>query len=346
MQGQKQMKKEIIDCSVIIPVYNSDPVLLKKCIESIRTNKTITYEILLIDDGSQPAYEAEYRKLCVKKDQVRYIRCEHAGVSRARNTGLYISRGTYVTFVDSDDRMASGGLDLAVGLLKKSGLNLLIGQITRNERLLQSQPVTMKKTALKASLKGISRLRIYYMTFQDSLFRQKDKWINRAPHGRVLSRELALECPFQEELSFGEDVIWNFDLLDRSGEIMLLICPLYYYRINAGSATRTLRPDFPDELKLFFGILGQRHLNWSSREISYEASLVMELLSNCIRLHVMRGNLFSDIIRFRELLNQPYWKNKIRTLKLSGLVRKRLLIGILLKLHCYELVLALHGLFL
>lgn len=91
-----------MDLSIIIPVYNSDKTI-SKCIESILEQDLKEKEIILIDDGSMDnslhillEYERKYN--CVK-----VIAQDNMGQGVARNNGIKIAAGNYITFVDSDD---------------------------------------------------------------------------------------------------------------------------------------------------------------------------------------------------------------------------------------------------
>ena len=90
-----------IRLSIIIPVYNSGKYL-EKCISSIKRNKCEEYEIIIIDDGSNDGTS----EICDKYSdefQIKVIHQKNSGVSNARNRGLKLARGEYITFVDSDD---------------------------------------------------------------------------------------------------------------------------------------------------------------------------------------------------------------------------------------------------
>ena len=90
--------------SIIVPVYKTENYLLR-CIDSITTQKY--KEIILVDDGSPdncPKICDEYAR---KDSRVKVIHKENAGVSAARNSGLEIATGDYITFVDSDDYIES-----------------------------------------------------------------------------------------------------------------------------------------------------------------------------------------------------------------------------------------------
>lgn len=94
------MNKPLV--SIIIPVYKVEQYL-KRCINSVRNQTYSNWEIILIDDGSPD----QCPKICdqyAKNDtRIKVIHQKNAGVSSARNAGLSIATGEYITFLDSDD---------------------------------------------------------------------------------------------------------------------------------------------------------------------------------------------------------------------------------------------------
>lgn len=103
------------DISFIIPVYNTPIDKLKKCIESIlRLQKKFNIEIVVVDDGSKEFIKTFFQEEFV--GDVRYLYKENGGVSSARNAGIAIAEGKYVSFVDADDLIledAFGGIDIS-----------------------------------------------------------------------------------------------------------------------------------------------------------------------------------------------------------------------------------------
>lgn len=92
--------------SVIIPVYNV-AYTLERCVQSVLAQNLSDMEIILVDDGSTDGSSA----LCdtyVNKKNITVIHQNNAGLSAARNTGLTVAKGRYVTFVDSDDYLDAG----------------------------------------------------------------------------------------------------------------------------------------------------------------------------------------------------------------------------------------------
>lgn len=92
--------------SIIIPVYNSEKYL-SICVSSILGQSYTNFEVILIDDGSTDR-SAEICEFLAKSDsRVRYAYQENAGTSSARNKGIDLACGEYITFVDNDDYWVS-----------------------------------------------------------------------------------------------------------------------------------------------------------------------------------------------------------------------------------------------
>ena len=97
-----------MDFSFIIPVYNGQ-ARLQICIDSVLklgNNLPFSYEIILIDDGSSDESAKLMDSLASSEIGVFSVHeCNH-GVSFARNTGIKLSEGQYIIFVDSDDSIS------------------------------------------------------------------------------------------------------------------------------------------------------------------------------------------------------------------------------------------------
>ena len=102
--------------TIIIPVYNVEQYL-EKCVESVIPT-TISYEIILVDDGSTDSSLNKCMKLEETKENIKVIHKEKGGLSSARNCGLSIATGKYVAFVDSDDWVDKGTYDILLNKLK------------------------------------------------------------------------------------------------------------------------------------------------------------------------------------------------------------------------------------
>ena len=88
--------------SVIVPIYNVEDYL-NRCVDSIINQTYKNLEIILVDDGSPdncPQMCDDYAK---KDSRIRVVHKENGGLSDARNAGMKVATGEYVSFIDSDD---------------------------------------------------------------------------------------------------------------------------------------------------------------------------------------------------------------------------------------------------
>lgn len=92
---------EKIKVSVIIPVYNVENYI-EECVESVINQTLKEIEIIIVNDGTKDNSIKKIEKY-LSNPRVILINKENGGVSSARNTGLKIARGEYISFIDSDD---------------------------------------------------------------------------------------------------------------------------------------------------------------------------------------------------------------------------------------------------
>ena len=113
--------------SVIIPVYNAQKYI-SEAIESVIAQSYAHWELLVVDDGSTD----DTLSLVKEFDDSRIIvkHQKNAGVSVARNVGLSLALGTYITFLDADDVLPKGSLEARVRYLEEhSDIDFVDGKI-------------------------------------------------------------------------------------------------------------------------------------------------------------------------------------------------------------------------
>lgn len=102
------------DVTVIIPVYKVEDYL-RRCLDSVCEQTLKNIEIILIDDGS-PDHCGEICDEYAAADQrIKVLHKENGGVSSARNAGLEIASGKYISFVDSDDFIRNNMIEQLYG---------------------------------------------------------------------------------------------------------------------------------------------------------------------------------------------------------------------------------------
>lgn len=104
------MKYEDVKISVLIPVYNSE-MFLVELMETVMNQTFDSYEVILINDGSNDGSADIMDRYSRDYDNVRVFHCENRGAAVARNEALKYARGEYVAYVDSDDLLNENYLD-------------------------------------------------------------------------------------------------------------------------------------------------------------------------------------------------------------------------------------------
>ena len=92
--------------SIIVPIYQVEPYL-RTCIDSILNQNLKDFELIMIDDGSKDKGGIIADEYASKDERITVIHQKNQGLSAARNAGLDIAKGKYITCVDSDDVLIS-----------------------------------------------------------------------------------------------------------------------------------------------------------------------------------------------------------------------------------------------
>lgn len=118
--------------SIIIPVYNKKKYIVD-CLNSVLTwGNNHNYEVIIIDDGSTDGSK-ELIDGFQDNEYVKIIHKENGGVSSARNIGLSIATGDYLTFVDADDETVKGSLDKVMPYLNGNNDIVIAGAVQENQ---------------------------------------------------------------------------------------------------------------------------------------------------------------------------------------------------------------------
>lgn len=329
-------------CSVcvILPVYNGGPYL-QQAINSVLEQEYEAWELILIDDGSTD----ESGRICdgyAQRDaRIRVVYQSNAGVSAARNAGLALAKGTYVTFLDSDDLWEPGFLAFAVAEMEQTGAALLVSGIAmEGHGDVQCFSGNRKLYSCRAYLeaRGIAYSPLCFC----------------GPAGKLYRRTLLEkhQIRFPEELSLGEDTEFNMAYLwNLEAEETVLFdgrCFYRYRRKNPDSLYGRYRPDrYEVENRIFCGMRRLLAAKGCGREAETRLKEeYLEQLLGCIHREFDRWRQSTRMSR-REVLGkvscdpviQDAALREVRGWKRKGLVcllkwhRTGLIYGILL--CCY-----------
>lgn len=109
--------------SVIVPVYNVEKYLLQ-CVDAILAQTFTDFELILVDDGSTDNSSVLCNAYAEKDKRVRVLHKENGGQAEARNLGIDIARGQYLTFIDSDDLVSPEYLDRLLNAIQETNAEI------------------------------------------------------------------------------------------------------------------------------------------------------------------------------------------------------------------------------
>ena len=93
--------------SIVIPCYNQAH-FLKEAIESVLSQTYKNAEVIVVDDGSTDNTQL----VCNSYNNIKYVRVERVGLSAARNIGVQFSKGDFIIFLDADDYLYPGAVEI------------------------------------------------------------------------------------------------------------------------------------------------------------------------------------------------------------------------------------------
>ena len=213
------MSKEPI--SVIVPVYNSEKYL-SDCLESILSQSYKNFELILINDGSTDS-SLDICKNFEKKDKrIHVCSIKNSGAGGARNKGLELVKGQYITFIDCDDIVSPDYLEcLLEGM--KADIDLSCVKYVNFENKVSFS----KKHPIPRLISGNQAI--------ENLLLGK---LLAGPVCKLYKREHIGDLRF-EEFSVAEDLYFNYNYLKKCNTVFLSDKELYGYRRNNSSLTRS-----------------------------------------------------------------------------------------------------------
>lgn len=112
---------ECVTVSVIMPAYNAE-AYIEAAVRSVMAQTLENWELIIIDDGSRDATVSILEGLAREDTRIRFLKNEqNVGVSKTRNRGMDLAKGSYVAFLDSDDLWHPEKLEKQIARLKQTG---------------------------------------------------------------------------------------------------------------------------------------------------------------------------------------------------------------------------------
>ena len=250
-----------IKVSVIIPAYNVEQYI-EKCVRSIINQTYSNLEIIVIDDGSTDKTSCLLDQLAVTDARLHVVHTVNSGVSEARNTGIDISTGDYLTFVDGDDYLEEDYIEYMVSILKSHKSDFCI-----------SKNSYIKKGDIQIKDK------IEDITSDEAIALLLSPRIVVGCWNKFYKRSFLIDnnLRFSNKLKYGEGLHFITRCAAKAGSITTTEHKGYYYRRNnASSATTEFNMD-----KTLNGLLALKMIR-SDVPLNNTKSKSMMLLHQCM----------------------------------------------------------------
>lgn len=212
--------------SVIVPIYNKAPYI-KKCLDDICSQTYRDLEIICINDGSTDG-SGEIVKEYAKKDiRFRYIEQENLGVSAARNRGLELAKGEYISFIDCDDGLEKDMYAFLLELMKKHNADIV--------------HCGYKKIHLDGSSVEVGNSNICLVQNSEEALECLigGKYFTGSLWTKLYKSTLFENVKFDKELKINEDLLVNFRVFNQANRIVFSGTTKYlYYERKESSSTR------------------------------------------------------------------------------------------------------------
>ena len=212
--------------SVIVPVYRAE-AFLADCLDSILSQTFRDFEVILVDDGSPDNCGVICEEYAAKDGRISVIHQENQGQAAARNHALAVAKGSWICFVDSDDRIHPRMLELLYRAVEETGAGISMCRMLESpvfsEDFLAQKEGKFEVLAMdEETLVGLYDAEEY------------PAWV---ACGKLIRRQLVEAYPFREGRVY-EDNEAVCRWVCGAGKLARTREELYFYRTNPDSTTK------------------------------------------------------------------------------------------------------------
>lgn len=212
--------------SIIVPCYKVEQYL-PNCIESILCQSYTNWELILVDDGSPDNCGNICDDYAVKDNRIKVVHKQNGGLSSARNAGMKIMTGDYVTFLDSDDFLHKDALHILVKHAKKHDAQIVQCNFVRGSETVFPDCSNQEKVDVYDNHTVFTKFAAKIIVC-----------------GKLYKRELLDDITMPEGI-INEDDWTTWKIYYKAKTIVVTNRPLYYYTVNPNSimSTAKRKPD-------------------------------------------------------------------------------------------------------
>ena len=209
------MEEQRPQISVIVPVYNVEEYV-EKCLASVAAQTYPVIEVLVVDDASTDGSGSICDAWAAGDRRFRIIHLtENQGLSAARNQGIRQASGAYIAFVDSDDYVEPGFLDVLYRELTEKHVDVSICG-NQGQHLINGPAQVLSPG--EAALCLARRSPFLW-----------NAW------GKLFPADLVKEIRFDRQIRCGEDILFFYQILKRVRRLAYVPDTLYRYVYRQGS---------------------------------------------------------------------------------------------------------------
>lgn len=213
--------------SVIVPIYNSESYI-DKCIQSIINQTIKDIEIILVDDGSTDKSIEIINKYAEKDKRITAIKQKNEGISSARNYGISVATGDFITFVDSDDFIEKDMLESLYNTAIDNNCDVIFSGIK----------IVNGSNDIKYKFNGNSKVYKKEEVFKLFYF-DKEPFSPNYATGKLIKNNICNKVKFREDIFLMEDTLFSVELfMNCSNNIMYIDRHLYNYVQRIGSESK------------------------------------------------------------------------------------------------------------
>lgn len=216
--------------SIIVPVYNAENYI-DECVKSLIIQRYNDIEIILVNDGSSDNSLNKCLEWKKKSSKVRVVDKKNGGVSSARNCGMKVARGEYISFVDSDDFVSEDYIESLLKHMKKDIDLVALGMSYYKDNCLH--PVKYRLKSKIYTCDYLKKIVIDDGTFSGFCFHSCCTLLYKSS---IIKK---YNIQFNTNIKFNEDGLFNTEYVFYCKKNIFVDFSdrIYFYRVNQKSST-------------------------------------------------------------------------------------------------------------
>lgn len=201
--------------SVIVPIYNVEKYLAR-CVDSIVNQTYKNLEIILVDDGSPDLCPQMCDDYAEKDSRIKVVHKKNGGLSDARNAGMAVAKGEYISFIDSDDYVSDDFFECLLDVMNKENSDIAECSVVK-----LYEDNRFDEFSDDLSVKTYDTQDAMSVLIAENPFHQH-VW------NKLYKTELVRDIPYAVG-KLNEDEFWTYQVFGRANKVSKLNKTMYYY---------------------------------------------------------------------------------------------------------------------